>query len=425
MNVYNIELRYKKGSENQGANFLSRHAIFEFRQSDRFTDIRKFQSADIITNSIINFLTKNKLPDTEELQKMVLTFSSRCFINDEVLWFVPPRASRSAAVLFTPSSMVSTILNNAHGPPLAGHWGVERTIARIQLSYFWPTMSQDVTKFVVNCVPCQKAGRPPRPAELTPWVQASAPNERIHIDLYGPLQGDPVYKYVAAMTCAFTKWTEVVPLINKEAPTVAKAVFEEWICRRGVMHLLVSDGGKEFANEILKELCKLMKLNKHVVSPYHPMANGQVERFNKDMKKYLMTMIDDTADWATYLKPLQFAHNTAINKSTMYTPHYLTFLQDPRLPDTITKPTLTYSPTYAADAFRRLQYAYNLVYKNNEEARQAYTANFNKKSRTRKFDIGDEVLVTFPVHAKTINKKLAFIWRGPYRIISSQIISSN
>ncbi len=62
-------------------------------------------------------------------------------------------------------------------------------------------------------------------------MQASAPNKRIHIDLYGPLQGDPVYKYVAAMTCAFTKWTEVVPLINKEAPTVAKAVFEEWICR--------------------------------------------------------------------------------------------------------------------------------------------------------------------------------------------------
>ncbi len=111
-------------------------------------------------------------------------------------------------------------------------------------------------------------------------------------------------------------------------------------------------------------------------------------------------MIDDTADWATYLKPLQFAHNTAINKSTMYTPHYLTFLQDPRLPDTIMKPTMTYSPTYAADAFQRLQYAYNLVFKNNEEARQAYTAHFNKKLRTQKFDIGDEVLVTFPVHAK-------------------------
>jgi hypothetical protein len=125
MNVYNIEQRYKKGSENQSADFLSRHAIFEFRQLDRFTDIRKFQSSDIITKSIINFLTQNKLPDMEELQKMVLTISSRCFINDDVLWFVPPRAFRSAAVLFTPSSIVSTILNNAHVPSLAGHWSVE------------------------------------------------------------------------------------------------------------------------------------------------------------------------------------------------------------------------------------------------------------------------------------------------------------
>jgi hypothetical protein len=66
---------------------------------------------------------------------------------------------------------------------------------------------------------------------------------------------------------------EVVPLPNKEAETVAKAVFEEWICRRGVMNLLVSDGGKEFANNILDELFILMKCVKHVVSPYHPLAS--------------------------------------------------------------------------------------------------------------------------------------------------------
>jgi hypothetical protein len=253
---------------------------------------------------------------------------------------------------------------------------------------------------------------------LTPWQQAVQPNERVHIDLYGPLQGDPIYKYVAVMSCAFTKWVEVVPIPNKEAMTVAKAVFEEWICRRGVMQLLVSDGGKEFANQILEELCRLMQAEKHVVSPYHPMANGQVERFNRDMRKYLMTMVEDTSDWVSYLKPLQFAHNTAINKSTKFTPHYLTFLSDPRLPDTLDYKHVTYSPTYAADAYRRLQYAYKTVYSNNEEARNAYTTHFNKKTRARIFDEGDEVLVTFPVNPKVSNKKLSFTWRGPFTIIS-------
>jgi hypothetical protein len=43
------------------------------------------------------------------------------------------------------------------------------------------------------------------------------------------------------------------------------------------------------------------------------------------------------------------------------------------LPDSIDEKNVTYSDSYAADAFRRLQYAYNLAYKNNEKAREEYT----------------------------------------------------
>ena len=153
-------------------------------------------------------------------------------------------------------------------------------------------MSNNIFTFIFQCKQCQWAGHPPKQALLTPWQQAVQPNKRVHIDLYGPLQGDPIYKYVAVMTCAFTKWVEVKAIPNKEFPTFAKVVFEEWICRRGVMQLLVPDGGKEFANQILEELCRLMQAKKHVVSSYHPMANGQVERFNRDKRKYLMTMVD-------------------------------------------------------------------------------------------------------------------------------------
>ena len=425
MNVYNIDLRYKKGADNQGADYLSRHAhneMLEISHQDKRNEIRIHQKNDAITNGIRRFLEQNHLPPDEKLMKQVLGYASRSFMKDGILWYVHPKSNASQAVLFTPRSMINDIMSAAHGTPLSGHWALERSTQRIGSAYFWPTMCKDIDIFINNCNKCQRAQRPPKNAELVPWPQASKPNERIHIDLYGALRGDPTYKYVAVITCAFTKWTEVIPLTDKEAPTVAKAVFEEWICRRGVMNRLISDGGKEFANQILDELCKLMKIDKHVVTAYHPMANGQVERFNRDMRKYLMTMLDDTSDWVSYLKPLQFAHNTAMNKSTKFTPHFLTFLDDPRLPDSLATPNVTYSSSYSADAFRRMQYAYQLVYKNNEEARNAYTAHFNKKARSRKFDIGDEVLVSFPIHPKAVNRKLTSIWRGPFVIVN---ISNN
>ena len=134
------------------------------------------------------------------------------------------------------------------------------------------------------------------------------------------------------------------------------------------------------------------------------------------MKKYLTTMLNDTTDWVSYLKPLQFAHNTAINKSTMLTPHYLTYFDDPRLPNCIDVPTVTYSSSYSADSIRRMQYAYRLVYRNNADAREAYTSYYNKKTRTRHFELGDEVLITFPVDQHIPNKKLASIWKGPFSV---------
>ena len=417
MNIYDIDLRYKKGGENQGADYLSRNSLLAISQEDRFAEIKHHQGRDTLTNAIMVFLKHNALPATEETQKMVLAYASRSYIKDGVLWFVPPRSNISRSVLFTPSNMVPTIIKNAHGTALSGHWSTHLTVSRISESYFWPTMAKDVTEFIKFCDACQRAQLPPKKAELIPWPATSAPNERVHVDLFGPLRGDPRFKYVAVITCVFTKWAEVIPIENKEAPTVAKAIFEEWVCRRGVMRMLVSDGGKEFANNLLGELCKLMNIDHHVVTPYSPQSNGQVERFNKDMKRYLLTMLDDTTNWVAFLKPLQFAHNTAVSKSTHFTPHYLTFLSDPRLPDTISAPNVTYSDTYSADSFRRMQYAYKLVYENNVEARQVYAAHFNKKARDRSFEVGDEVLASFPVHQNIPNKKLASIWKGPFAIV--------
>ncbi len=48
------------------------------------------------------------------------------------------------------------------------------------------------------------------------------------------------------MTDALTKYVELVPLPNKEANTVANAIFNKWYCRFGAPLDIVTDQGKEF-----------------------------------------------------------------------------------------------------------------------------------------------------------------------------------
>ncbi len=41
------------------------------------------------------------------------------------------------------------------------------------------------------------------------------------------------HKYILCITDAFTKYTLVMVVENKEAETVAKAIFNEWFCKFG------------------------------------------------------------------------------------------------------------------------------------------------------------------------------------------------
>ena len=47
---------------------------------------------------------------------------------------------------------------------------------------------------------------------------------------------------------------------NKEAETVAKAIFSEWFCKFGIPAQIHTDGGKEFVNKLSNELFTLATL---------------------------------------------------------------------------------------------------------------------------------------------------------------------
>mgnify|MGYP002051063328 CR=1 FL=1 len=170
-------------------------------------------------------------------------------------------------------------------------------------------------------------------APLRPWKTPTHRNMRIHMDLVGPLTPSRGYKYILTITDAFTQYSELVPIPDKETITVAKALLDEWILRHGFYEQVVSNNGKEFVSNVMKELNEILKRRHHVISPYSPHVNGQVERVQQTMGKYLKTYCKNAPDkWTDFIPSLRFALNSRVHSSTKMSPYFMTYLEHPMFP---------------------------------------------------------------------------------------------
>ncbi len=192
------------------------------------------------------------------------------------------------------------------------------------------------------------------------------------------LTADSNKKFVLCITDAFTKYAVVTSIQNKNAETVADAIFKEWFCKFGIPAQIHTEGGKEFVNKLSAEMMELMNVGHTKTSPAHPQCNSQVEVFNKTVKKYLASFVDDTAlNWETFLPALALSYNTSYHSTIATTPFELLFGEKARLlsfqNEDIQK--VHYGETSAAERFNLLQKLRKLAHDN-------AAANGEKNKRT-------------------------------------------
>ena len=118
--------------------------------------------------------------------------------------------------------------------------------------------------------------------------------ERIASDISGPyptsVQGNT---YILVVGDYFTKLTELYPLSNITASTVADYLFRGWIKRYGCPKEIHSDQGRLFESAIFREVCALLQIGKTRTSPLHPRPDGMVERTNRSMYNILSKYVTE------------------------------------------------------------------------------------------------------------------------------------
>ena len=417
---WDFTIQYKKGSE-MPADFLSRNVVESIEISDE--DLASLQDKDTFCKSIKNLLQDKPIDfDYRECLPKMLEIAKSCYIENKILWRRIERNGSKNTVIMVPKSITNQLISEVHGNIMYGHEGQFKTKERILQSYWWPGMDKHINEHLQQCEKCQRTKKEKRATTnfVSPLPQCTMPNQRIHMDLFGPLKtSQSGKKYIMVVTDAFTKYVELIAIPDKQAETVATALFSKWLCRHGLPAEIVSDGGKEFCNEIVDKMLKMMKIKKTTTSPYHPQTNAQVEVCNKTVAQYLKTQVEsNTLDWELYMAPMAFAYNTSFHRTIKTSPFKLTFGHEARTVN-FQDNAKHYGEDKSTELFQTMQASHEDIRKvareHTEEAIKRNVSDHNKKAFPRKFKIGDLVLLEVKNFLHK-NRKLAEIYKGPYII---------
>ena len=102
----------------------------------------------------------------------------------------------------------------------------------------------------------------------------------------------------------------------------------------------MSDQGREFCNDILKEMCYYLNIKKIRTTPYHPQSNGAVERVHQVLRRMIGKLDNKRCKkWPDHLGTITHAYNSTRSQVTGYSPYFLMMGRRPHLPVDLLFPT--------------------------------------------------------------------------------------
>ena len=449
---YQFNIMYRPGTQHTAADALSRRPA-ESRDVSCQTDvspqsettdrcrkvaaedwslsfIQSEQTEDEVLAEVTRLLSAGRRPRRSEVSAALKPWVRqwpRLRLLKGVLFRVykrkPGDSERLQVVI--PAQLVPGVLTSLHSGPSGGHFSQDKLQAQLQLRYYWPTMTRDVAEFCRVCQRCSERNPPiPQPRASMGELRATEPWEVVSIDFMTDLpttqNGN---KHILVCCDHFTRWIEVFPLPDMKASTVASVLVNEVFSRFSCPKFLHSDRAANFRGELISELCRLMGIEKTFTTSFHPQGNARCERVNRTVLAMLSKYLDENhTEWDRHLPLLVLAYRSQIHRSIGYSPFFMMFGREPRLPVDveIDAPRSTKSRTVSAYV-DELCAGMRDVYR--EAIRMSDTANLrNKKMYDQKLNAfcyreGDRVMLCRNVVSRGKYYKFVRPWK-PAVIVS-------
>ncbi|SJL08909.1 uncharacterized protein ARMOST_12283 [Armillaria ostoyae] len=320
------------------------------------------------------------------------------------------------------SSLRGEIISQSHDHITAGHPGIAKTRELVQREYWWPKIQKDVEAYVKGCETCQrtKSNTQAKSAPLHPNAIPTEPWTHISIDMVTGLPDSNGHDALLVIVDRFSKAIILVPCnVELSAEGWARILRDHVYARHGMPQVVISDRGPQFVSAFMKELYRMLDITQNASTAFHPQTDGQTERVNQEVEKYLRIFINyHQNDWADWLPLAEFAHNNRAHSATGKSPFMILYRRNPRIiPDSPRTPN---SKVPAASDFSK---AMAQIHKETEtaleEAAGRMKAQYDKHKRTtREYHVGDKVwLDATNLHLPRPKKKLDDKRVGPFLIL--------
>ena len=152
-----------------------------------------------------------------------------------------------------PNDEVQSVLHHCHATTYGGHFGAEKTVAKVlQAGFYWPTMFQDTRRYVVTCDRCQRSGNISKRDEMP--QQGILEVELFDvwgIDFMGPFPPSYNNLYILVAVDYVSKWVEAIATPTNDSKVVIRFPKKNIFTRFGMPRALLSDNGTHFCNCLL------------------------------------------------------------------------------------------------------------------------------------------------------------------------------
>ncbi|UYV83886.1 hypothetical protein LAZ67_X000509, partial [Cordylochernes scorpioides] len=410
---YDINIVYKSGRKHKDADCLSRSPLADTAEIEghitSIQDIAEEQSKDPHLVGIREKLANENLKGYQMIGGVLY---KKNYDPEGKPW-----------LLVVPKQIRHEILKDVHDTPMAGHLGFAKTYDRVRKRFYWPGLYRTVSQYIALCKECQRRKGVPQkpPGLLVPIPPTTSPFQKIGIDYLGRFPiSHTGNRWIIVATDYLTRFAITKAAATAEATELATFLIEDVILKHGAPREIITDRGRNFMSQTIREINNLNGTIHRFTTAYHPQTNGLTERLNKTLTDMISMYVDvDQKNWDNILPYVTFAYNTARQETTGYSPFFLVHGREVETPlDSI----LPYQPAGTAE-----DYVGHLV-TNAEDARMLARLNilqaqskdkerYDKKHQEVTYKEGDLVWVFTPVRTVGLSEKLLKRYFGPYRVI--------